>query len=83
MARQYPATMNSLPERNPVTLYRPKSVEPQTPVEKRRRREQVEPLLMPITDMLKELWHCRLQQCPVDSAGQISAWPPGQVSGQN
>lgn len=41
-------------------------------------------VVLQISNMLKEMWRCKLQQqCPVDSAGQISSWPPGQVSCQS
>jgi hypothetical protein len=73
----YPVRMQSMSERVPI--YRPKA-DPKLPVEKRRRRESMQALKMPIHEMLKELWHSSVQQqCPVDCAGQITSWPPGQV----
>lgn len=79
MSNLYPASMKNMPPNPNVPVYIPK-MEPQSPEAKHRRREQLKVLKTPISEMLKELWRCKLQQqCDVDSAGEISTWPPGQV----
>lgn len=82
MSSLYPSSMINMPDNPLVPVYTPKS-QPNSPFEKSRRRREKVGMKVPISAMLKELWHCKLQQqCPVEAAGEISSWPPGQVQFQ-